>query len=290
MGCRLSSSPPSASPSPSRSCSAWRWRWTGCARQRRETCRASRRSGCLGCLATRSSSFGACTTVRALSCAPFLALGPGHSPPRALLEAFRCGTPGGPLSARGPTPPCPASSTVAAVINQSQPLFTATLAVALGLEEASLAKGVGVVLAAGGAVVVVGPGTLEHPGSEATGILMVAGSALCMACYFIVQKPALRKYPPLTITAWAYGAGTVLMGGTVWAAGALGEGAWEPTSATWLALAFAVALNSVAKYSLQSYAIAEVEASTLVRFYILAIDPPTPLADLVGASACLLRR
>ena len=44
------------------------------------------------------------------------------------------------------------------------------------------------------------------------GSLAVFGSCVTMAVYYILMKPVLKIYPPVTVTAWSYCFGALVMG------------------------------------------------------------------------------
>ena len=50
------------------------------------------------------------------------------------------------------------------------------------------------------------------PGDTVKGSLAVFGSCVTMAVYYILMKPVLKIYPPVTVTAWSYCFGALVMG------------------------------------------------------------------------------
>ena len=103
-----------------------------------------------------------------------------------------------------------------------------------------------------------------------------------MAIYYIIMKPMLKKYPPVTVTAWSYCSGAIVMGAVsliyvpwspAWTAradpfkstGTIGD-AWTVTSKAWLAIAVAVVVNSVMKYGLTSFANKHTSVTVLAMF------------------------
>ena len=94
--------------------------------------------------------------------------------------------------------------------------------------------------------------------------------ALSMALYYVLQKPYLEKYPLLSLTAWSYCFGAAWM--------VLAQGyyliddsperyreRWQSVNNTdaLLTLLFAVLMNSVTKYALQSFSNKWTNATTL---------------------------
>lgn len=163
------------------------------------------------------------------------------------------------------------NSDFAAIMQQATPVITCLIAVVIGVERLTLRKGAGIAICVSGALLMVGlPGMLGRrsaPTQENTvlGALVLLGNTLCSAVYMIAQKPLLQRYPPLSLTAWSYGFGAALMGGTsvYYHADA---SVWHVSDKAALALSFAVLFNSAAKYSLNSFANKHV-SSTVVQLW-----------------------
>ena len=100
--------------------------------------------------------------------------------------------------------------------------------------------------------------------------------ALSMALYYVLQKPYLEKYPLLSLTAWSYCFGAAWM--------VLAQGyyliddsperyreRWQSVNNTdaLLTLLFAVLMNSVTKYALQSFSNKWTNATTLCAWSCL---------------------
>ena len=164
------------------------------------------------------------------------------------------------------------SADVASILNLAQAPIAAAVAVAVGQEQFSWRRLGGIGLAVCGAVVLLAPwqagnsskGKAEGS-SKAVGYLCVLGSCCSMATYYIVQKPALRRYPPLSVTAWSYFFGALIMALAA-TSRASRAGAWQISRQAAEALVFAVIANSVIKYALQSFANKHVQASTVTAW------------------------
>jgi drug/metabolite transporter (DMT)-like permease len=144
------------------------------------------------------------------------------------------------------------ASDIASVLSLGQAIFASAIAVAVGQEAFSFHKVGGVVLCVGGAVVLLSPWNATGSG-EVQGYLYILGSCICMAVYYIFQKPLCKKYPPLSLTAWSYFFGAFIMGLAATSKVNDGPKIWTLTSGSLVALAFAVVCNSVMKYALQSF-------------------------------------
>jgi len=104
------------------------------------------------------------------------------------------------------------SATQAAIMQPCIPVFTTALTLILRLEKFSVLKVIGILFAAGGAVVMVGVENISVKSSQTRGMLCLVGNTLAMSVYYIFQKPVLKKYPPISVTGWAYIIGSVEMG------------------------------------------------------------------------------
>lgn len=167
------------------------------------------------------------------------------------------------------------NSDFAAIMQQATPVITCLIAVTLRVERLTLRKGAGISICVGGALLMVGVQHLVGRGQTAAhsntalGALVLLGNTLCSAVYMISQKPLLLRYPPLSLTAWSYGFGALLMGGTsIYYQGE--PSVWRISGKAVLALSFAVVFNSAAKYSLNSFANKHVSATVVQLWATMA--------------------
>lgn len=92
----------------------------------------------------------------------------------------------------------------------SQPIFTLLISLSLGWEPATAQKVIGILVSfVGGAFLVCYGQSLGSPG--AVGNVLLALNCLGTSLYVIFAKFALRRYPPLTVTAWAMMSASVMM-------------------------------------------------------------------------------
>jgi drug/metabolite transporter (DMT)-like permease len=94
--------------------------------------------------------------------------------------------------------------------------------------------------------------------------------AFSMALYYVLQKPYLERYPLLTLTAWSYFFGAIWMALAqcyylVTDTSERYHQRWQSMNNTpaMLTLLFAVLMNSVVKYALQSFSNKWTNATTL---------------------------
>ncbi len=149
----------------------------------------------------------------------------------------------------------------ASLIISASPIFTALLSLAFLGERLSLWGWVGVVVSFLG-VALISFGEGGHLAFEPA-TLLVLMAALATSLYFIVSKPALKKYSALEFTSYAVWAGTVPM--LVFAPGLAEQVVHAAPSATWSVLYLGV-FPGAAAYALWSYALARMPASVLSTF------------------------
>jgi drug/metabolite transporter (DMT)-like permease len=146
------------------------------------------------------------------------------------------------------------------------PVFTIALATAAGLEQARIARVVGVLIALGGTVILLLDRGLTGLGPYAAGNLMMAGNALLYSGFLIVGKPLAQRYPPLVMIAWAYALS--LPFAPVFAIGQ--RLVPEPGHvAVWWSLAYIIVFPTVLAYLLNIYALGRVRASTTAIYIYL---------------------
>lgn len=162
-------------------------------------------------------------------------------------------------------------ATEASVLSMTQPVFAAFLALFAKQQEPSWLLFFGVLFTFGGSVIMAKIWTVHHVFSDdAVRLGSLLLGALSMALYYVLQKPYLDSYPLLSLTAWSYFFGAAWM--------SLAQCYYLVTDTTkqysqrWdsvnntdalLTLLFAVLMNSVAKYALQSFSNKWTNATTL---------------------------
>jgi drug/metabolite transporter (DMT)-like permease len=108
-------------------------------------------------------------------------------------------------------------------------------------------------MAVGGALVMkAGGGSSAESPNFTLGVMVVALGSFTSACYYIIQKKSLSKYPPVSVTAWEYwvGFGFMLLAGLLFVEH---TGRWALSPNAMIALLFSVFFNSVIKYALTAY-------------------------------------
>jgi drug/metabolite transporter (DMT)-like permease len=167
----------------------------------------------------------------------------------------------------------------AALIFASFPLLTMVVAAALGRERPTAAKALGVALTIAGVALVLGENSIGAEAIGWTGEAAVLGAALVGAICSVLYRPYLRKYPTLSVSAFA-----MLASVAVLALAAAGEGFFAAaprfTPEGWLAIAF-IGVSSGVGYFLWLWALQHASPTRVTAF--LALSPITAAA--LGALA-----
>ena len=102
------------------------------------------------------------------------------------------------------------SSITAAIIQPLAPVWTAIFAIILKIEKLTNNKLIGIAIAVLGSLVTLGFFDFNHL-EFGFGTIFFFLNTACMGAYFLLQKPLLGKYPPITTTAVAYVMGALMM-------------------------------------------------------------------------------
>ncbi|ADV66446.1 DMT family transporter [Deinococcus maricopensis] len=149
----------------------------------------------------------------------------------------------------------------ASLIIAAGPVITALLATAFGGERLNAVGWLSTLISLSGvALIVLGKGESVN---FTTGALLILGSAVCTATYFVFQKPLLRRMPPFHFTVWSLILGTVPM--LVFLPGFAGELARAPLGAH-LAVAYIGVFPAALAYLTWTFALSRVPASVTTSF------------------------
>jgi len=156
------------------------------------------------------------------------------------------------------------SATQTAILQQCIPVFTAALTVILKMEKFTLVKLAGMIFAVAGALVMIGFQDFKLD-SRTVGMLVLLCNTMFISTYYVMQKPLLKKYPPITVTGWAYMVASVSMGFT-----SLyyidGNSVYAIPAQVYLPLGYAVFVQTIFGYCCVSWANTHAPAS-LVAVY-----------------------
>ncbi|MFO1533018.1 MAG: DMT family transporter [Thermoplasmatota archaeon] len=147
------------------------------------------------------------------------------------------------------------------------PVFTYALAVLLGRESIGPRRAAGIALAMAGVVYLVyGSYRADAAGPEhALGDVLILTNALFFSAFLVLAKPVMDRFDPLSVTAWMFALGAILVLPGAIATGLPADAA-DLTLESALWLAFIVAGPSVLTYLLNARALRHVHASTVAAF------------------------
>jgi drug/metabolite transporter (DMT)-like permease len=139
--------------------------------------------------------------------------------------------------------------------------LTLLVAILLRHESATPAKWLGIALAGSGALLLVGVGL--HQGSV-LGNLLALANVTAYSVYLVISRGILGRYNALTVITWVFVFGVV--GIFPWGIAPAMREVGGMGAATWAALAWIVAVPTVAAYYLNVWALARAEASLVAMF------------------------
>lgn len=146
------------------------------------------------------------------------------------------------------------TATSAGILMPSIPVFAVAAGALLGVERLHAVRTLGVVLAVGGALVLLDPVQLALGDRAFWGNLLIGVNCGCYAFYLVLQRPLLDRLPPLTVVAWAFlfgGLGTLVVSHRQ----VLRVSAIAVPGKTWAGLAFIVLIATVVNYALIGWAL-----------------------------------
>jgi drug/metabolite transporter (DMT)-like permease len=156
----------------------------------------------------------------------------------------------------------------ATLLSTTIPVFTLLVGVMLGTDRATLRRLVGIALAAGGVLYLVGPGRSQFSAATRTGDLLLVSNSLCYGAYIAVSKDLMKRYNALTVITWIFVVGcviTVPAGAVSLAHVPLASISWR----TWLAILYIIVLPTAGAYYLNGWALARAPPSTVAVYIYL---------------------
>ncbi len=160
------------------------------------------------------------------------------------------------------------SAHVAAILMTAIPLFALGTAIVMGRERATGPKVAGILLAFGGALVIVAREVLEGASKSLTGDLLLLGNAFAYSLFLVLSKRDMKRLGPHRVIARMFAVAAVLM--VPLCAVPLARQSWAsiPPRA-WLALLLVIAGPTVAAYLLNAWALAHAESSLVAAYTYL---------------------
>jgi drug/metabolite transporter (DMT)-like permease len=153
-----------------------------------------------------------------------------------------------------------------AVLMMNTPIFVVVFAALLLKEKLSVTKITGILIAAAGAIMLMGGSKFNFSTETVLGDILVSLNAIIYAFYLVYAKSLMKKYHPLTVTLWSFFFGLFL----VMPFGAIDfmDIQWATfTPGIWAAIAFVTVGSTFITYVLNAYALRHA-TSSLVGSYI----------------------
>jgi drug/metabolite transporter (DMT)-like permease len=173
------------------------------------------------------------------------------------------------------------SAHIAALLVTAVPIFTLGAAIALERERATPWRTAGILIAAVGALTIVGVDNFDGSPKAVLGDIIILVNCLGYALYLVLSKPAMARLTPTRVLSAMFAVGTFLM--LPLAAVPLWRQRWDLIDAkAWGALAFAIAGTTVAAYLLNGWALARADSSLVAGYNYLQ-----PFITVVLAAAFL---
>lgn len=177
----------------------------------------------------------------------------------------------------------------ATILVTTVPVFTVFGSLLLGLERPSALKLAGIGLAALGALYLVDPARLSFSPGVALGNLLILLGMICYASYFLVSKPLVARYDP--ITASTYVMLFAALGVLPFGVPALLGADYHAVSATiWWLVTYVVLGPTIGAYFLNLWALRRASSNTVATFMYLQPLLAAAVAPLVLPGESLARR
>ncbi|MEK6976294.1 MAG: DMT family transporter [Candidatus Thermoplasmatota archaeon] len=170
----------------------------------------------------------------------------------------------------------------AVLVITSIPVFTYALAVLLGRETVGPQRALGIAIALGGVIYLVGTSYQVSP-KGAIGDLLVLLNCLCYSAFLVLARPMVQKYDALSLTTWMFVVGAIIFLPVGLALGLRGQlGAASPGALGWML--YIIIGASVLTYTLNTRVLRHVPASTVAIFsYVQPIFTAIAAYFVLGA-------
>jgi len=156
----------------------------------------------------------------------------------------------------------------ATLLGTTIPIFTLVVSIVLRKDRASLRRVIGILLAAGGVIYLIGPTRAGFSSATRLGDLLIVTNSLCYGTYIAISKDLMTRYSALTVITWIFIVGsvaTVPVGTVSVSHVALGS----VSAGVWVAIAYIVLVPTVGAYYLNAWALGRVPPSTVAVYIYL---------------------
>jgi drug/metabolite transporter (DMT)-like permease len=177
----------------------------------------------------------------------------------------------------------------ATILVTTVPVFTVLGSVLTRREPPSLLKFLGIALAAGGAVYLIGPDRISLAPDVALGNALIVAGMVCYAAYFLYSKSILRRYDSITVSFYVmfFAAFGVLPFGLV---AAQRMNVADVTGEVWLWVGYIVVFPTILTYLLNLWALKRVSSNVVAVYIYLQPLFAAAVAPLVLAGEGLTLR
>jgi drug/metabolite transporter (DMT)-like permease len=172
------------------------------------------------------------------------------------------------------------TATNASVLGATIPVFTALCAIALRHEPARPRRLLGIAVAFGGAVALVGAGGVSTSSDHLLGSAMVLANSCCYGVFLVIVRPLAARYDPIALLAYLFAIGVPMVAPLGIAAWAGVDRALDATDVAYLA--FLIVVPTLGAYGFVQTALRRAEASLVAAYIYLQ-----PLFATLGAMLLL---
>jgi len=127
---------------------------------------------------------------------------------------------------------------------------------------------VGIAVAAGGVLCLIGPQRAEFSSATLAGDLLIVANSVCYGAYIAISKDLVRRYSALSVITWIFIVGciaTVPVGAiSLWTIALA-----RMTFGVWAAIIYIILVPTVGAYYLNAWALARVPPSTVAVYIYL---------------------
>ncbi len=168
-----------------------------------------------------------------------------------------------------------------AVLMMNTPIFVVVFAALYLKEKITAQKILGILIAAFGAVLLMGGSRFNFSAQTVWGDVMVTANAIIYAFYLVYAKSLMQKYHPLTVTMWSFLFGWLVV--LPFGAGEFMEIDFTSfTPKIWLFVAFVTVGSTFLTYVLNAYALRKASSSLVGSYIYLQPVLATLIAILSG--------
>lgn len=168
----------------------------------------------------------------------------------------------------------------ATLLSTTIPIFALLVSIAIGTDRMSLAKIIGIVLAAAGVVYLIDPIRADFSAGTTVGNLLIIANSICYAAYIAISRDMMKRYGALTVITWMFVFGSLITipVGYFFSTGFSLKG---PGNAVWLAMFYIILVPTVGAYYLNAWALARVAPSTVAVYIYLQPLIAAALAPII---------